>query len=153
MTEWPSFEIWFAWLGARGEWIFETCGKRSMVRVISVITARKAGSWASSFLFWTKTISPISSTLTSNPSLMILSALAASPTFESEVSRYLVPIAVPIANDATTNASQPNTAVFQWFALQRPIRAAKLFECFSGDIRDLLAYGVNEGRLCCLVGP
>ena len=33
-----------------------------------------------------------------------------------------------------TKASQPNMAVFQWLALQRPIRAAKFFECFRGDM-------------------
>ena len=44
-----------------------------------------------------------------------------------------MPTALPITKDATTNASQPKTAVFQWLALQRPMRAAKLFECFRGD--------------------
>jgi len=36
--------------------------------------------------------------------------------------------------DAITNASQPKTAVFQWLALQRPMRAAMLFERFRGDM-------------------
>jgi hypothetical protein len=39
---------------------------------------------------------------------------------------FFVPTALPIATAATTNASRPNTAVFQWLALQRPIRAARL---------------------------
>src|SRR5438270_571862 len=47
---------------------------------------------------------------------------------------FLVPTCIPIATDATTNASQPKTAVFQWLALQRPMRAAMLFERFKGDI-------------------
>jgi hypothetical protein len=64
---------------------------------------------------------------------MILSALAASPTLVSPSSRYCVPTALPMRNDAITNASQPKTAVFQWFALQRPILAAMLFERFRGD--------------------
>ena len=51
---------------------------------------------------------------------------------------------------ATTKASQPKTAVFQWFALQRPIRAAKLFECFSGDNLGLLVEVEVGGEL---VGP
>jgi hypothetical protein len=38
--------------------------------------------------------------------------------------------------DAITNASQPKTAVFQWFALQRPIRAARLLLCFKGDMTE-----------------
>src|SRR5262245_26826498 len=33
-----------------------------------------------------------------------------------------------------TNASQPNTAVFQWLALQRPMRAAMLLDFFKVDI-------------------
>src|SRR5689334_2751501 len=39
-----------------------------------------------------------------------------------------------MTNAAMTNASQPKVAVFQWLALQRPIRAAMLFERFRGDI-------------------
>src|SRR5436190_13603775 len=35
---------------------------------------------------------------------------------------------------ATRNTSQPKTALFQWLALQRPIRAARLFELLRGDI-------------------
>src|SRR5690242_6893629 len=89
-----------------------------------------------------RTNSPCSSTLVEKPSLMILSARAASPTLESVVLRKLVPTAVPIANDATTKASQAKTAVFQWLALQRPIRAAMLLECLSGDIWDLLFLGL-----------
>src|ERR1043165_617891 len=46
----------------------------------------------------------------------------------------LVPTALPMANAAMTNASHPKTAVFQWLALQRPIRAAMLFERFRGDM-------------------
>ena len=38
------------------------------------------------------------------------------------------------ANEAMTNASQPNVAVFQWLALQRPMRAAMFLECFRGDM-------------------
>ena len=80
---------------------------------------------------------------------MILSACRASPTLVSLVSRYFVPTALPITKDATTNASQPKTAVFQWLALQRPMRAAKLFECFRGDTVWLLLRGglVVELRL------
>ena len=41
-------------------------------------------------------------------------------------STFFVPTALPTANAATTSASQPKTAVFQWPALQRPMRAARL---------------------------
>ena len=37
-----------------------------------------------------------------------------------------VPASPPSAKATRTNASQPNVAVFQWSALQRPIRAARL---------------------------
>src|SRR5262245_39883364 len=47
---------------------------------------------------------------------------------------FFWPTASPIATDAITKASQPKTAVFQWLALQRPIRAAMLFDLRSGDI-------------------
>src|SRR5712691_5622528 len=47
---------------------------------------------------------------------------------------FLVPTCMPTARDTITNASQPKTAVFQWLALQRPIRAAMLFDFFRGDI-------------------
>ena len=110
-----------------------TCGNASSVFVTSVITARKAGSLAFSVFDWMSTISPISSLVCGKPASMILSACRASPTLVSLVSRYFVPTALPITKDAMTNASQPKTAVFQWLALQRPMRAAKLFECFRGD--------------------
>src|SRR5215208_5648137 len=41
-------------------------------------------------------------------------------------SSVFVPTTLPIMNAATTNASQPNVAVFQWRTLQRPTRPAML---------------------------
>src|SRR5262249_56245505 len=41
--------------------------------------------------------------------------------------------------------SQPKTAVFQWPALQRPIRAARLSECLRGDISGSpISLGLEE---------
>src|SRR5687767_13785557 len=95
------------------------------------------------------TISPISSLVCGKPASMILSACRASPTLVSLVSRYFVPTALPIAKDATTNASQPKTAVFQWLALHRPMRAAKLLECLRGDTVSPLRGGlVREDSGC-----
>jgi hypothetical protein len=37
-----------------------------------------------------------------------------------------------------TNASQPNVAVFQWSALQRPMRAARLLGGLLADMSFLL---------------
>src|SRR5205085_1434235 len=47
---------------------------------------------------------------------------------------FFVPTFMPSMNAAATNTSQPKTAVFQWLALQRPMRAAMLFERFRGDM-------------------
>src|SRR6187431_3332444 len=47
---------------------------------------------------------------------------------------FFVPTKVPTKIATMTKASQPKTAVFQWLALQRPMRAAMLFERFRGDI-------------------
>src|SRR5437868_8294371 len=55
---------------------------------------------------------------------------------------FFVPMFMPSMNAAATNTSQPKTAVFQWLALQRPMRAAMLFERFRGDISDQLLFGV-----------
>ena len=41
----------------------------------------------------------------------------------------LVPTMPPSAKATTTKASQPKVAFFQWAALQRPIRAARLEWC------------------------
>ena len=49
-------------------------------------------------------------------------------------SMVFVPTALPRAKATRTNAIQPNVAVFQWLALQRPIRAARLL---WGDLVDI----------------
>src|SRR6266540_138374 len=81
------------------------------------------------------------------PSFRIWLALCDWPVVASSISRFFVPTTMPMANAATTNASQPKTAVFQWLALQRPIRAAMLFERLSGDMSGcsfawLCVYGI-----------
>src|SRR3954468_151972 len=58
-----------------------------------------------------------------------------------------VPTMLPIANAATTNASQPNVAVFQWDALQRPIRAARCFDVPRGVIGLRLPFGRGRVQL------
>jgi len=75
------------------------------------------------------------------PLLRIWSALRDWPTFASCMLMLFVPTALPIATAATTNASQPNTAVFQWLALQRPIRAARLYERVEGTWRFPFRFG------------
>src|SRR6476646_11123354 len=57
-----------------------------------------------------------------------------SPDPDAFGSIVFVPIALPIANDAITNASHPKVAVFQCEALHRPIRAAKCLDFPRGVI-------------------
>src|SRR5690242_16944774 len=53
---------------------------------------------------------------------------------------------MPAATASTTNASHPKIAFLRWFALQRPMRAAMLFERFRGDISvQLLRLGMSSG--------
>src|SRR5919198_4887813 len=66
---------------------------------------------------------------------------------------FLVVTCVLTPNASTTNTSQPKTAVFQWLALQRPMRAAMLFERLRGDIafrllRWLTQRQSHRSRLC-----
>src|SRR5687767_3623225 len=118
----------------------------SRVFVTSSIAARNAGSSVVVVLDWTRTNSTCSSAFFGKASSMILSAVRASPTFSSLSSRYLVPTAPPMTTAAITNASQPKVAVFQWLALQRPIRAARLFERFKGVISGVSPrYGWVDG--------
>src|SRR5262245_1144180 len=82
--------------------------------------------------------SPFSSLL-KPASSMIRSAFADSPTAASDCLIWLIGICIEMKTETATKASQPKTAVFQWLALQRPIRAARFFDCFKGDISFLLS--------------
>src|SRR5579884_331341 len=75
------------------------------------------------------------------------SACRAWPVFVSCMSSCLVPTICPTTRAAATNASQPKTAVFQWLALQRPIRAARLFDCFKGDMASFRSGFTDTPRL------
>src|SRR5262245_25340775 len=81
---------------------------------------------------------PFSSSLKPASSMM-RSAFAASPTAASDCLISVIGICIEMKSDTATRAIQPNTAVFQWFALQRPIRAARFLDCFRGDISFLLS--------------
>ena len=145
-TEWPSFEICPSLPAASGERSLVTFGYVSSFAIAAVTTARNAGSDAVCVFDCTSTYSLCSSSL-KPASRMMWSALRASPTLTSFWSIVTMPTAVPIANDAITNASQPKMAVLRCFALQRPIRAAMFVLCFRGDMRVLL-----EGSLSVLAG-
>src|SRR5512133_3907392 len=97
------------------------------------MTASNAGSFALSFSLWMTTNSVCGSAL--NPDCFrICSARCDSPTLASSLLSCFVPTCIPTASEARTKASQPKTAVFQWLALQRPIRAAMLLERLRGDM-------------------
>ena len=128
---WPSAETWSACAGSSGERRF-LIAANGFTGVHDVVTAaRNAGSSTVSVVLWTSTISVCGSACEAGL-LRIWSARWAWPTFASCWSICFVPTRLPTASAATTNASQPKTAVFQWLALQRPMRAAMLFDCFRG---------------------
>src|SRR5262245_14985789 len=116
--------------------MFLTVANGFTVETTSFTTARNSGSPAVWVLLWTRTISVCGSDW-KPASRRIVSARWAWPTLELFWSICLVPIAWPIITAAITKASQPNTAVFQWLALHRPIRAAMLLDFFRGDMARL----------------
>ena len=100
----------------------------------SFTAARNAGLVTVIPVPWMSTISVCGSVWPNPAWRSITSARCAWPTFASFWSICFVLTALPTTSEAMTKASQPKTAVFQWLALQRPIRAAMLFDCFRGDI-------------------
>src|SRR3954454_4624556 len=106
------------------------------------MTARKAGSVALSSWLWMTTNSVCGSDLKPD-CFRICSARCDSPTLASSFASCFVPTCIPTTSEARTKASQPKTAVFQWFALHRPMRAAMLLERMRGDmalLRVVLAF-------------
>src|SRR6266536_4212730 len=59
-----------------------------------------------------------------------------------------VPTCTPMKRTRTTNANHATVAVFQWPALQRPMRAARFFECSSGVMScSFSALRLRVGRI------
>ena len=109
--------------GSSGDCTFWTTSSAETPATTSSIAALNAGSLVRSESLWTRTLSPAGCL---KPASRILSMRPDSPGPAVFGSMVLVPTAPPIANAPTTSASQPKVAVFQWSALQRPIRAARL---------------------------
>ena len=106
----------------------------------------KAGSPAASERLWIRTLSPAGCL---KPASRILSMRPDSPGPAVFGSMLFVPTMPPSAKATRTKASQPKVAVFQWPALQRPMRAARLFELVrSWCGTSLLLLGVC--RTACL---
>src|SRR4051812_4099156 len=131
---WPSFEICPSIDGSSGERTFLIDLNGVIDFKTSFTVARNAGSLIVAVLLWITTISVSAPVCLKPASLRIWSPRWAWPTLAFCSSMFFVPAAVPMKTAAMTKASQPKTAVFQWLALQRPIRAARLFERLRGDI-------------------
>ena len=89
----------------------------------SFTTASNAGVPARTVALWMNTLSAARGL---KPASRILSIRPDSPGPDVFGLGLFVPTMPPMPKATTTRASQPNVAVFQWFALQRPIRAARL---------------------------
>src|SRR6266536_6557857 len=97
------------------------------------MTERKAGSVASLWRPWIRTVSLAGCLKPARAS--VLDARPDSPFPESDCARTCVPIALPTKKATATKPSQPKAAVFQCAALQRPARAAK-FGAVPGARRE-----------------
>src|SRR5580765_8532676 len=128
-----------------GAWTLRTTATFDRRATTSSIAAAKAGVPVCSERFWIRTLSPAGCL---KPASRILSIRPDSPGPLAFGSICFVPIWPPRAKATTTRASQPKVAVFQWAALQRPMRAARLRFWFS--LRDMRFSfqplgGVREG--------
>src|SRR5438067_12587347 len=111
--------------------MFQTVRPDATVRIASLIAAVNAGDPTVLVVLRTNTLSA-ADCLYSSPSTAATCPDSPGPVLVGSI--FFVPRALPIANAATTNASQPNVAVFQCEALQRPMRAARCFEVPRGVI-------------------
>src|SRR5262245_14012904 len=102
-----------------------------MPAMTSSIAAVKAGSVTRREGLWMRTASPAGCL---KPASRILSIRPDSPGPGVFGSMVFVPARPPRTKARRTNASQPNVAVFQWSALQRPMRAAT----FLGLVADMI---------------
>ena len=115
-----SAEIWPASPAPYGERSDCTFGCLRTASTTSPTTARNGGSSAVAERDCTRTLSPARWL---NPAeVRICSAFFVSPEAVSASESERVPTNDPTAIETTQKTSQPITAVFQWFALQRPAR-------------------------------
>ena len=121
IAERPSSEICAALVSPSGARRLITCSSPSSRAAVSSIAAANSGSLAVSVSLWMRTVSPAGCL---KPASRIWSARLDSPAPPALPSAAFVPTTVPSMTASTTKASQPKTAVFQWPALQRPMRPA-----------------------------
>ena len=137
---WRSLEIWSALPASYGDPTFWTSSSFEILATTSATPALKAGSVADSDRLWTRTLSSAGFL---KPASRILSIRPDSPGPGLFGSIDFMPARPPSPKATITNASQPKVAVFQWSALQRPIRAARLLD-LVGVIIFLLALRTPE---------
>src|SRR6478735_4929384 len=128
--------------------MFRTSASRETRATTSFTAASNSGVPAVAVVLWTRTFSAAGRL---KPSCRIRSTRPDSPGPAVFGSGFLVPTMLPMPKATTTRASQPNVAVFQWFALQRPMRAARL-RFLSGvllaDTVVLLPGSAASGGVC-----
>src|SRR5580765_5072848 len=122
-TERPSFAICPALPRASGERTFWTAASVETRSTTSRTAAVKAGSPTRAERLWIRTISPAGCW---TPSSRIFCMRPDSPGPGAFWSTIVTPLMAPSPKATTTKASHPNVAFFQFAALQRPMRAARL---------------------------
>ena len=127
-----------------GACTFRTTATFDRRATTSSTAAAKAGVPVCSERFWIRTLSPAGCL---KPASRILSIRPDSPGPLAFGSTFFIPIWSPRAKATTTSASQPKVAVFQWAALQRPMRAATLwFWCLLRGMTILLSAARRRTR-------
>ena len=116
-----------AW--SSGERTFWTTSSFEILATTSSTAAVKAGSPAESEELWTSTLSAAGRLKPASRTRSIRPDSPGPAVFGSIV---FVPARPPRAKATRTNANHPNVAVFQWSALQRPIRAARFWVLVTG---------------------
>ena len=127
-----------------GACTFRTTATFDRRATTSLTAAANAGVPACSERFWIRTLSPAGCL---KPASRILSIRPDSPGPLAFGSICFVPTWPPMPKATTTSASQPKVAVFQWEALQRPMRAARLrFWCVLRGMTILLSAARRRTR-------
>ena len=117
-----------------GDSMCVTTGTLEIRAAASCTTASKAGVPARTFVLW---MNRLSAARGLKPASRIRSIRPDSPGPDVFGLGFFVPIMPPMPKATTTRSSQPKVAVFQWFALQRPMRAARLRVCLLLVVRDI----------------
>ncbi len=119
-------------LGAYGDLTFATSSSFETPTTTACTAALNSGSLVVSESLWTSTSSPAGCL---KSLYRIVSARPDSPGPDVSATIVFIGETMLIANSTTANASQPKIAFLRCCALQRAMRAARLFERVVADIR------------------